>query len=369
MANTSTAQNLDQQIDQPQEYNAKTFKCNSCGNFLRYDPDTNKMKCSYCDSTYELQPTTSAIELQYTSISEKDYEDWIGEKTIKCSSCGAVVSLENYQTATNCPFCNAPNVISIDNIVGIKPNAILPFKISQQKAQTFYQKWIKNRIFAPRNLRKKSLTQEMKGVYIPCFTFDTQSHSKYSIRYGQYYYVTVGSGKNRHQERRVRWYVDSGTQDDNFDDLQIEASQQITQKEMGQMGGFDTQNSVRYHNQFVSGYYSERYSKSLDESWIDAQKLANNKIVQEIKNRYNADVVDYCNVESEFYKTTYKYCLVPMWLIKYNYDNKKYGCVLNGRNGKIIGKAPLSWVKVSLASIFGGGLIALIVYLMMMYLG
>ena len=45
---------------------------------------------------------------------------------------------------------------------------------------------------------------------------------------------------------------------------------------------------------------------------------------------------------------TYKYVLVPLWLCTYKYNNKEYGFMVNGENGKITGKYPISIPKVLL---------------------
>lgn len=346
----------------------KTYKCASCGNFLCYDPLQEKLACLHCKSTYELSPTKSAMELVYTNSSEEAFEEWEEGKAIQCRSCGATTSLEEYQTAVNCPFCKAPNIAEIDSFRGLKPNCILPFRIGSEKAHQLYYKWIRTRYFAPYKLRKNARTQDMQGCYIPCWTFDTDTFTSYTIRYGKHYTVVVGSGKNRRTETRTRWYIDSGNISDSFDDVQIEASKFITQKQLTKLGGYDTGNCVSYHNQFIAGYTAERYNKGLDESWEEAKAVADKKIVGMIKARYNADVIDYCNTTTSYSNTTYKYSLVPLWIIKYNYEDKKYGCMINGRNGKVTGKSPLSWIRVLLASVVGGGVVLLIFWLITTYL-
>lgn len=350
--------------------NAKTYRCESCGNFLHYDPDTKTLKCTHCGSQYPLAEVPPAEELAYTDNSECGFVDWGEEvKSIQCKSCGAVSVLDKYQTALKCPFCGAPNIAEIDDVPGLKPNAVLPFAVSDAAARGIYAKWLKKRWLAPLKLRKEAKTQGLNGIYIPCFTFDCNTSTDYQIRYGQHYTVRVGSGKNARTETRTRWYVDRGCYNSLFDDVQIEASTHLSQENLRKLGGFDTGNSVRYHSQFVAGYTAERYDQGLDQSWQQATEQIKGRLKEQIVSRYRADVVDYVKMNTSYSNRTYKYALVPLWLLNYRYNKKDYGCVINGRNRRVMGKYPKSPWKVGTVTIVCAALAAGLIYLIMRLLG
>lgn len=346
---------------------SKLYKCESCGNFLRFDPTIGKLKCDHCDSVYDIIQVGNASELKYTSLSEQGFEPW-EEKAIKCNACGAVSILGKCETTLRCPFCDATNIADIDDFEGVKPNAILPFKIDQATANTLQKKWIKKRLFAPSRLKKDALTKNIRGIYIPCFTFDTSTFSSYTIRYGQTYTVTTGSGKNKRTTTHTRWFVDSGTIGMNFDDIQIEVSDHLSQKQRQKIGGFDTANCVKYHSQYVAGFSSERYNRGLDDCWDDAQQMAYDQIKKSIIARYRADRIDYVNISVDHSNVTYKYALVPIWVLNYAFKNKSYGCVINGRNGAVAGKTPLSWIKTLLTTLVGLGVVGVIGWLVYQFL-
>ncbi len=350
-----------------EELATRTYKCDSCGNFLRYDPATRKLKCAHCGNLYPIHDCPRAMELTYNEGSEPEYEPWGDVKTIRCGDCGAVTQLAAFSTATKCPFCGAPHVVELDQTEGLKPNGILPFAVDEEGAYTAYRKWIKGKLFAPFRLSKLAKRDDAHGIYIPLFTFDTQACADYTIRYGQHYTVTVGSGKNRRTETRTRWYVRDGFISSFFDDVQIEASRMITQSQMEKIGGFDSGNSVQYHSQFVAGFDSERYSSGLDESWEKADEIVRDRLRTQIIARYNADVVDYVKMRVSHADTTYKYVLAPIWSIRYTYYKKRYGCIVNGRNRRVVGKYPVSPWKVLITVLVGSGLIALAVWLLMTY--
>jgi hypothetical protein len=54
-------------------------------------------------------------------------------------------------------------------------------------------------------------------------------------------------------------------------------------------------------------------------------------------------------VSTQYSKQTFKHILVPVWLLSFNYGAKAYQVIINGENGAIAGKYPLSAVKIILA--------------------
>ena len=49
---------------------SETYKCPSCGNFLKFDPAAQKLKCEYCGTERDIEPKP-AQELFYTALSEQ----------------------------------------------------------------------------------------------------------------------------------------------------------------------------------------------------------------------------------------------------------------------------------------------------------
>lgn len=351
-------------VTEAKEVESGTFKCPGCGNFLKYDPECGKLKCDYCGAEKDVPVPTPPMELYYTSLSEQGFSGWGDVKCIQCPVCGAKTMLEKYQTVTVCPFCGAPNVVESDDIPGLKPNAVLPFRITELKAHESLKKWMGKKFLAPTNLKKTAKTDKMRGVYVPIWTFDSNVNATYEARLGKTYTVTVGSGKNRRTETRVRWYHVSGSIFSYFDDIAVEASTKITQKDLTKLGSFDTKNSINFEDEYLSGYSAERYSLGLDDSWGVAKDLMLDNIRSQIRNRYpDADRVDYINVNPVFSETKYKYVLAPLWMSSYRYKGKDYGFVVNGRNGRTVGKAPLSPIKTFFFSLFCAGVAAALIYM------
>ena len=351
-------------VSSAREVESDTFKCPGCGNFLKYDPETGKLRCDYCGGTRDVPTPKPPMEIYYTSLSEQGVSSWGEVKCIQCPVCGAKTVLEKYQTVTVCPFCGAPNVVESDEVPGLKPNAVLPFLVSEPKAHESLKKWMGKKFLAPTDLKKTAKTSKMNGVYVPSWTFDSNVYATYDARLGKTYTVTVGSGKNRRTETRVRWYNVSGSINSYFDDVLINASSRMTQKQLTKIGGFDTKNSIQYEEEYLSGYSAERYAQGLDASWEVAKEYMVDSVRSQVRNRYpDADRVDYIHVYPVFNETKYKYVLGPIWTSSYRYKGKDYGFVVNGRNGRTAGKAPLSPIKTFFFSLFCAGVAGLLIWM------
>lgn len=345
------------------DYNESAVtKCENCGADMFYDPQSNLLRCPYCESQRRID--------KRVPIGKRDYyrEAWKGNvaydgDAYKCPNCGGDIKLPPFATAVTCPFCSATNVIKAEDIKGLKPDTILPFSISKEQASVAGKKWIKKKLFAPYKLKKEFRIENFNGVYIPSFGFTTDTISKYKGQLGETRTRYRGSGKNRHAETYIHWYSVSGTHSASFDDVAIEASLQLEQKELDKILPFDMDNAEAYNKDYIAGFTAERYDTSLDDSFEKAKDKMNDIIKRQIVDKYGADHVGYLNIDTEYYGTKFRYTLLPLWVCAYKYKKKGYRFLINGRTGKSTGKTPLSPLRIGTVVLLVLGLIALIAWL------
>ena len=113
----------------------------------------------------------------------------------------------------------------------------------------------------------------------------------------------------------------------------------------------------------MPAFSSERYSQGLDDSWGMAQDKLCVALKNMVRSRHPHDVEDYINISPSYNGTTYEYMLAPLWISGYKYRKKDYGFVVNGRNGKVVGKSPVSVVRAFIATVLGLAALAGIGYL------
>ena len=345
-----------------------SVKCQSCGGTMIFDPDTQTLRCEHCGNTVDFAKNREVKENDINEGFDKA-EKWDPKEqaAYRCENCGATIVVSAEETATLCPFCGTSHIVKAGSFEGLRPQAVIPFKFGEDKASEYCKKWAKSRIFAPRKFKKTLTRENMRGVYEPCFTFDSDTVSAYSGRVGYRRTRTVGSGKNRRTETYIEYRYISGTYGKFFDDVLVANNSGFNQKSLNSLAPFKTGDACVYEHKYLSGFVANGYDKDLKTGWEDAKRIMDADIRSSIKNSYNADVVDYLNVSTTHNSVTYKYLLLPVYLTTYKYGKKHYGVMVNASTGKVRGKTPLSPLRVALAVILGAGVLVGLAYLFLKF--
>lgn len=329
------------------------YSCPSCGAPVTYSPEKGVLFCEYCGNTVELDKNKSNEEFDFSDGIKEDNSWAIETKVVHCDNCGANNVIDSNEISTSCPFCGSNHVVETSEISGIKPHRVVPFKVASKTIDDNYRTWLKKKLFAPSKVKKQIPNLIINGVYLPIWTFDSNTFSVYDGRLGKRYTRTIGSGKNRRTVTEIRYFHIRGNKNITFDDVITNAGSKIQQAEMDRLSPFDTNNSFEYERGFLAGYSSEHYSVKLNKGWENAKVTINGVIKREILKKYNYDVVSYLNINTKYHDIKYKYVLIPIWIGLYKYANKEYRFLANGENGKVTGKAPVSALRVSIAVILG----------------
>lgn len=344
-----------------------TAKCENCGANMTFNPETQELYCSYCGSSKDFAKSKEVSEI---AISEALGVTNIWEEenvAYKCENCGAVVVMPSTQVATLCPYCSTSHVVKSVDTCGLKPNAIYPFTIGANDAENYAKQWAKRRFFAPNKFKKELNAEKFHGVYEPAFTYDSRTYSTYDGVLGIRKTRTVGSGKNRRTYTYVDYYSISGTYSYNFDDVTITASDSNSQTLLNKLLPYDIQNIHAYDKTFLSGFMAHKTEKTVNEGWNEAKQTIDDKLRSLILSNYHYNVVKYLNVNTIHENVTYKYVLLPIYVVSFPYKKKSYPIYVNGNTGKVSGKTPVSPWKVGIVSVLGAALLALIIWLFYTY--
>lgn len=345
-----------------------TQKCPACGDNLQFDPATGKLKCPSCGTEQDI----FAREGRELDIGNIDLvsDGWAREAHVyHCNNCNAEDVMDRREIAHVCPFCGSPNVVEKSEFSAMRPNALLPFAVERKRAAEQARQWAKKRLFAPNDFKKYFTADNMKGVYLPAFTFDTATYSVYDGKLGEHYYTTHTDSKGRTTTvQHTRYFHVSGGYDYFFDDIAVNAGDAVPQDIMRTLLAYDYANSVEYNEDFLYGFSALLYTRDGRTCWEDAKALARGMLRSQILGQYRYDVVSYLNVDTRFENVRYRYLLLPMYIGSYRHREKSYSFYVNGRNGRTKGKAPVSPFKAALAALIGAAVIAAIVALVYFFL-
>ncbi|MBR2294155.1 MAG: hypothetical protein IJ869_00135 [Clostridiales bacterium] len=344
-------------------------KCPNCGATVVYNPETLTMACDFCGYTRALpQPEEGKEieELDFESAKIRQSQDWgTKKKSIECKNCGGNTIYDEAETAAVCPFCGSTNVMPVDDDENVMaPGGVVPFEISQEKAAELFEKWLKGKLFAPTAAKKSCKAKNFNGIYLPYWTYDTQTTSPYRAKLGFEYRVKKGDS----YETKVRWATYSGVYEEFIDDQIVYASKKTTNSNIEAVSDFDFSKLKPYDPQYIAGFVAERYTVGLDEGWTKAKQLISQKLrsnlSSKLRRQYNADRVGELNMSTSYDKVTFKYLLAPIWMANYKFNGTVYNFVVNGQTGRVAGKSPVSVIKVIIAIIIAIAIIAILMALL-----
>src|SRR5260370_19865504 len=218
----------------------KKFSCPSCGGEWQWNPAKKLLVCPFCGTTSPAQAELSArggeviVEHDLAAALRgipDDQRGWQAKKpSVKCQSCQAISVFDAERVGQRCDFCGSSALVPYEEIKeAFRPESLLPMKISETAVRESIRNWYGSRWFAPNQLKRAALTDTVKGLYIPYWTFDAQVHADWTAESGYYYYETetYTDANGRTQTRQVqktRWEPTSGTLDHFFDDELVPAS-------------------------------------------------------------------------------------------------------------------------------------------------
>lgn len=362
---------MSQDEKQVTEVTNQQFPCVSCGAKLEYKVGSLEQQCPYCSAANAIPQSEDDIEeldfkvFLQTELKPEDAQEILESR---CGQCGAKSSAEANETARECPFCSAPIVSHAQSTKQIKPKSLLPFAIESKTARSKFRDWVRGLWFAPNDLKKIArIGTKLTGMYVPYWTYDSQTTSYYSGQRGDYYYTTEsytdsnGNTKTR-RVRHTRWSFASGVVFRGFDDVLVIASHALPRKMTRQLEPWDLQNLVGYQGEYLSGFSAQSYSLPVDEGFDIARNRMKDVIIRLVRSDIGGDEQRVTSLKTQHEGVTFKHILLPIWISSYRYHKKVYRFVVNGRTGEVQGDRPWSWVKIAFAVMLVLGVIGAIVY-------
>ncbi|MBF9061418.1 primosomal protein N' (replication factor Y) - superfamily II helicase [Rhodobacterales bacterium HKCCSP123] len=337
------------------------FPCDQCGADMRFDPGGDRLICDHCGHTAALEPEGGPWGGDARALVEIDYEAAIASRlpaqemeetrVSQCPNCGAQVEFRPEIHAKECPFCATPVVTDTGTHRHIKPKGVIPFQLTERQAHDAMNGWLGRLWFAPNGLQdyaKKG--RKMDGIYVPYWTYDADTATRYRGQRGDAYYVTVrGSDGKTRQERRIRWTATSGRVARWFDDILILASRSLPKAFTDRLAPWDLTALDGYRPEFLSGFRAEGYTVELDEGFEEARQVMEHQIRQDIRRDIGGDEQRIDHMQIRIDDVTFKHVLLPVWVAAYKYRGQSYRFVVNGQTGKVQGERPWSWIKIALA--------------------
>lgn len=340
----------------------RQFPCKDCGADLVFAPGTDCLKCPYCGAENQIEPSpadTLVRELDFVAtLNNLSHEAPTRDAlTVKCDACGAESEFAGDVVADHCPFCGKAIVATAQSKKQIRPGALLPFHITRQQAAQAFRGWVSGLWFAPNALAKTAERSAIDGAYIPAWTYDASTFSRYTGQRGDDYWDTEtyterdanGNTVTRtRQVRRTRWSYVSGHVANPFDDVLVLASRSLPPKIAQRLEPWDLQNLQPYRDEYLSGFVCESYQIDLRQGFDEAKAIMDSYIRQSIIRDIGGDHQRISSVDTQYNDITFKHTLLPLWISAYRFDERVFRFLVNARTGEVQGERPYSWQKILL---------------------
>lgn len=356
------------------------WPCAQCGADLRFAPGQTELKCEHCGHVQAI--AAKAPRARSRALGELDLAKGLRDdlpeaateevRSTRCPNCAAVVEFQGANHATECPFCATPVVVDTGSHRRIKPQALVPFELTEAQARVALTDWLGSLWFAPNGLLEYTRKgRAMAGIYVPFWTFDADTESHYRGQRGDHYYVTetvtvVVNGKSERRQQQVqktRWTAVSGHVARDFDDVLVMASASLPARLGNELTPWDLGKLEPYAPDYLAGFQAEGYTISLSDGRDISHGIMARVIDQDVRRDIGGDVQRVDSVSTDYTAETFKHVLLPVWTAAYKYGGKSYRFLVNGQTGEVQGERPYSWWKIGFALVAAAILAAGAAYL------
>lgn len=336
------------------------YKCSCCGGALAFDSSIQKMKCPFCDTEFEMEALegydevlkedrADSMEWETTAGGEWENGEADALRTYICKSCGGEIVGDANTAATTCPFCGN-RVVMMGNFSGaLKPDLIIPFKLDKNAAKDGLMRHLSGKRLLPRVFKSQNHIDEIKGVYVPFWLFDTDADAQ--MRYSATK-VRTWSDEDYDYKETSHFAVSRGG-NISFENVPVDGSSKMADDLMESIEPYNMADAVDFRTAYLAGYLADKYDVGAEES----VERANERVKKSTESAFAATVKDYDTVETEnssiqLKNGKAKYALYPVWLLNTTWNGNQYTFAMNGQTGKFVGNLPID--KAAAAKWFFG---------------
>ena len=303
--------------------NLTEYKCPCCGGAIEFDSTLQKMKCPYCDTEFEVDAVKEfnkeAADVRPDNLDwdTSSSQEWNDQETSQmavyiCQSCGGEIVADQSTGASSCPFCGNPVVMSGQFSGALRPDFIIPFKLDKKAAKEGLNKHLHGKILLPKVFKKENHIDEIKGVYVPFWLFDTDATA--DIRY--HATKTRYWSDSDYDYTETSHYSVFRAGGIGFDMIPVDGSSKIDNDLTESLEPFVIADAVPFQTPYLAGYVADKYDVSAEES-VDR---ANQRVKKAAENAFRDTVIGYDTVTPEdthiqLHNGKTHYALLPVWLL------------------------------------------------------
>lgn len=326
------------------------FKCPGCGADLRFSSKDQKMVCPYCDTEIDVAAFMSYDEdlkndrpdsMEWADNGGTEWKDGESEgmRIYVCKSCGGEIIADETTAASACPYCGNPVIMKGQLTGELRPDVVIPFKLDKEAAKAALRQHLEGKKLLPKVFKSENHIDEIKGVYVPFWLFDTESQAR--IRYKATSVRMWSDANYNYTETSFFSVVRGGTLD--FENVPADGSSKMADDLMESIEPFDFSEAVDFQTAYLSGYFADRYDVTAEQN----TERVNARMKKSTEDMFRGTVTyPYASLTPESSSVEFsggkaKYALYPVWILNTTWRGEKYTFAMNGQTGKFVGNLPV----------------------------
>ena len=349
------------------------YQCPACTGPLHYSAKSGKLECDYCGSSFdvaeiealyarkeaEAAAATQAADAKAEAAQAAKDEaaeaaaasggwdtsdlsrDWGAEadglRVYSCPSCGAELICDQSTAATACPYCGNPAIVPGQFSGALRPDYILPFRLSKDDAVQALRAHYKGKPFLPRSFTSANHIEQIQGVYVPFWLFDGGAEGAASYRASNTNVFETGDYEIT--ETRHYHVVRAGSLA--FEKIPVDASSKMPDDHMDSIEPFDYAQLRPFSTAYLPGYLADKYDVTIDDSRDRADTRCRETLAQALRDTvtgYGACVTEREDIALRRGKV--HYALLPVWMLSTKWHGQDFLFAMNGQTGKLVGDLP-----------------------------
>lgn len=314
--------------------NTLDHKCPKCDAVLKFNPKKQNWECEYCRSKFNLEDLNSIELSKETSNTEID--------VYVCNNCGAEIIADSNTSATSCIYCKNTAILK-NKLEGVfNPDYLIPFKTTKEDAVNAFKKLTKGKWLMPKVFNMKKNIKDISGIYVPFWIYDLDSTGVIEAKCEK---ISKWTSSGYEYVKTDTYKVIRGG-NISFKNIPVDGSKKFQNEVMNSIEPYDYKDLKEFNYSYLSGFLSEKYDVSKEESIIEANNRAKNSFIQEMRRDirgYDSTIIKDNTIN--LYNTKSSYVLLPVWFLNIKYKDKIYTFAMNGQTGKIVGDIPVDVKK------------------------
>lgn len=349
------------------------YQCPACTGPLHYSAKSGKLECDYCGSSFDVaeiealyarkeaeaaaakQAADAKAEAAQAAKAEAAEaaaasggwdtsdlsRDWGAEadglRVYSCPSCGAELICDQSTAATACPYCGNPAIVPGQFSGALRPDYILPFRLSKDDAVQALRAHYKGKPFLPRSFTSVNHIEQIQGVYVPFWLFDGGAEGAASYRASNTNVYETGDYEIT--ETRHYHVVRAGSLA--FEKIPVDASSKMPDDHMDSIEPFDYAQLRPFSTAYLPGYLADKYDVTIDDSRDRADTRCRETLAQALRDTvtgYGACVTEREDIALRRGKV--HYALLPVWMLSTKWNGESFLFAMNGQTGKLVGDLP-----------------------------